>query len=795
MNKKSTSLILFYLALGLITYSEADYSFKIIVKYPFASAKYDSIGNIIGADSLVRFRPVKPIIFRTESESLYQESKTDSLGCASFLFEKWSDDTLITPENILRMSIDFPHTEQVIRIGDSIIFQHLRYFDIDFQRNPDEIEIILPMTVYRQTFTIGDPNWLNTFNFAIMNDMHIGENFDDFGTSGWEDDTISGQTNAVIQNNENVVAAINNTTPDFVAVLGDVTDSGERSEFKYVRKILGNLQQKPYVAIVGNHDVWPYSIGSEANVPDDCFVGEYFYDGFKTMFDSVALNFANWSKPTEFSSSPDNYSYYLNSSFNYQNYKCINVDFNCRSSWAVQGVWPEADIQIWSLDWIDDQEDLATDNLRKLLVLGHHPLLNSAPRCFNADEIHHISDQGLKNNRPIAYWIGGHIHGECTFHPNRIDTTFYNSDTVAFVITLTDLPAKEGHYSYVRVFDKAKATIVHTPPSLPLPVTIRFTADYEWIENAYAPLNYHWDFGDGNTTTTIFPTYTHVYHLPGGPDTVYKVILTVTTSSGRKVSVAKILRVADSPYNLYAEYVKEDSVKLCWAFDHYDRVLYYIIKRNGQTIATVPSSGWIYTIYIDASVQRGQLYNYEVSVKYKPGLGYPDSPPAKLTVQTPWLDAPTLSISEFSWTHVKLSWIDNSIYTHDFQIARWDDITNQWNYSYKTNWTDTLFTDNIEFPHKYKYKVMAWDNGHSSNWSNEVELTAGAVALLDNDSLNYCNNGAKSAIFGDTIHLIYYNYQENYIVYRRSIDGGNSFPNCLKNTNPFYPLTDRNFTI
>ncbi len=232
MNKKSTSIVLFYLALGFLTYSEANYSFKVIVKYPFASAKYDSMHQIIGADSMVRFRPLKVIIFRTETESLYQESVTDSLGCAIFLFDKWPDNTPVTLDNILKMAIDFPNTERVIRIDDKITFEPLKYCDVNFRESPKEIEIILPMTVYRQTFTIGNPNWLNTFNFALMNDMHIGEGFDDFGTCGWDDDTTSGQTNAVIQNNENVVTAINNTMPDFIAVLGDITGSGESSEFK-----------------------------------------------------------------------------------------------------------------------------------------------------------------------------------------------------------------------------------------------------------------------------------------------------------------------------------------------------------------------------------------------------------------------------------------------------------------------------------------------------------------------------------------------------------------------------------
>uniref|UniRef100_A0A7V1EIL4 Uncharacterized protein n=1 Tax=candidate division WOR-3 bacterium TaxID=2052148 RepID=A0A7V1EIL4_UNCW3 len=92
---------------------------------------------------------------------------------------------------------------------------------IDFRRSPEKIEIILPMTVTKDEFTIGSTSWLNVCNFAIMNDMHIGEGDNDFGTSGWDDSDDPNQTNTVIQNNKNVVAAINNLSLDFITVLVD----------------------------------------------------------------------------------------------------------------------------------------------------------------------------------------------------------------------------------------------------------------------------------------------------------------------------------------------------------------------------------------------------------------------------------------------------------------------------------------------------------------------------------------------------------------------------------------------
>lgn len=264
MVRKNKFLILICYSIISIHTAVASYSFRTVIKYPFASAhyEYDSLGNmILIVDSLARFKPIKPIIFRTETESLYQVSATNDSGYAIFTFEEWEDKTPVALDNVTRMVIDFPNTDRVIRVGNKITFEHLKYSDIDFRRNPNEIEIVLPMTVTKDEFTIGDPSWLNVCNFAIMNDLHIGEdvpNWPDFGTNGWCDDTIAGQTNEYIQNNENIVAAINYLQPDFVVILGDVTDSGEKSEFKLTRKILGQLLRKPYMPIMENHDIWPY---------------------------------------------------------------------------------------------------------------------------------------------------------------------------------------------------------------------------------------------------------------------------------------------------------------------------------------------------------------------------------------------------------------------------------------------------------------------------------------------------------------------------------------------------------
>ncbi|MEO0190633.1 MAG: hypothetical protein ABIL18_06605, partial [candidate division WOR-3 bacterium] len=50
---------------------------------------------------------------------------------------------------------------------------------------------------------------------AIMNDMHIGEGYNDFGTYGWNDaDSGHAPNNEYIINNYNVVVHINQHNPE-----------------------------------------------------------------------------------------------------------------------------------------------------------------------------------------------------------------------------------------------------------------------------------------------------------------------------------------------------------------------------------------------------------------------------------------------------------------------------------------------------------------------------------------------------------------------------------------------------
>lgn len=249
-----------FISIIFIKSVNANYSFKITIKHPFLTEHYDSLGNVI-SDSFARFMKVKPIIYRSEIDSVYSESETNDSGYAFFNFEYWDDEKPVELNDIIRRAIDFPYTDEAIGEGDNVTFKHMIIHDIDIESQPYDIEIVLPMTVTVDEFIVGDTTWFNICNIAVMNDMQVGEypwpNWSDFETDGWNDYDENIDSNDVIGNNRNVAAHIRDQSDaTFAVILGDISSSAESSEFQRAREIC-NLTNRSYIPIPGNHDPWP----------------------------------------------------------------------------------------------------------------------------------------------------------------------------------------------------------------------------------------------------------------------------------------------------------------------------------------------------------------------------------------------------------------------------------------------------------------------------------------------------------------------------------------------------------
>jgi len=138
-------------------------------------------------------------------------------------------------------------------------------------------------------------NW----SFAVITDLHIGYNSSpwdpdndgspeiDYCGKGWNDAKpspdegnyyITGMlTNAI----NTIIKEREDYNIKFVVVLGDISDTAERSEFYKAREILNRLNDPngdgdtkdgiPYIPLIGNHDIWPYTqdIGKHSINPLD----------------------------------------------------------------------------------------------------------------------------------------------------------------------------------------------------------------------------------------------------------------------------------------------------------------------------------------------------------------------------------------------------------------------------------------------------------------------------------------------------------------------------------------------
>ncbi len=119
-------------------------------------------------------------------------------------------------------------------------------------------------------------------SFAIITDIHIGFGIPDYypegaKTSPWLD-TLKGDEGHYYRNTynptggpkskaleraiETIIKEKNNYDIKFVVILGDISDRAEKSEFLRAREILNRLNDAdlPYIPLIGNHDVWPYTL-------------------------------------------------------------------------------------------------------------------------------------------------------------------------------------------------------------------------------------------------------------------------------------------------------------------------------------------------------------------------------------------------------------------------------------------------------------------------------------------------------------------------------------------------------
>lgn len=109
------------------------------------------------------------------------------------------------------------------------------------------------------------------FRLGILSDIHIGEGC--ASPYNYEENCYS------VENARRTVDYINShlkSQIDLIIITGDITGSGQRTEYVKANEILQGLSV-PWVPLIGNHDTWPYSDTWEhATADGDAYFGEIF---------------------------------------------------------------------------------------------------------------------------------------------------------------------------------------------------------------------------------------------------------------------------------------------------------------------------------------------------------------------------------------------------------------------------------------------------------------------------------------------------------------------------------------
>lgn len=320
------------------------------------------------------------------------------------------------------------------------------------------------------------PESVYQYSFIQLTDVHIGEGVDDYGTFGYLD-TMPAVDNGAPANalrasvewiNQNYLSK----NIKFVIVSGDLTDSGEKSEFQMFKSIMDNCQI-PYVPLMGNHDTWPYYNAKPDVVSlepkGDSMINEIFAEQF-TLLKSF---FKNWDDGTRLTTiwnpQSKNYNNLQNFTFQYSNTNFILADFNPRYPARFPpgpGIGPEAELLNFpggTFPFIK-QSLQNLDNLynKNTVFVSHHPPVRDGwgfVNAFSTDEYNQLGDLFLPFSNKMGLWLAGHVH-------RRHIYTFAAKNRTIPLMDVVETPSnkeyEKGSFLVVNVYESPISTAVNT---------------------------------------------------------------------------------------------------------------------------------------------------------------------------------------------------------------------------------------------------------------------------------------------------------------------------------------------
>jgi predicted MPP superfamily phosphohydrolase len=313
------------------------------------------------------------------------------------------------------------------------------------------------------------------FSFAHITDTHIGEGLGDYGTAGFfNDEPPAVDSSKPARRLQTAVDWINANRLDkniqFAIVSGDLTDSGEKSEFLKFKAIMDNLDV-PYVPGIGNHDVWPYVRYQQEAVTacGDSVMNEVFED----VFDRAKVFFTNWDDGTRslrtFNPETSGEHYFHNFSFEYDGTVFYMMDFNPRYhvSKPEPGIGPEPQLMDWEGGsfrwWKNSLAQNPTKRNKNIFITSHHPptkefLIMLAGFTFDINEYDKLTKMLEPYRQHLALWMGGHIHRDLDY----IISTLSGNNIVRVREMAANKEFESAHFQVVHVYEIPNATAIQT---------------------------------------------------------------------------------------------------------------------------------------------------------------------------------------------------------------------------------------------------------------------------------------------------------------------------------------------
>jgi 3',5'-cyclic AMP phosphodiesterase CpdA len=316
------------------------------------------------------------------------------------------------------------------------------------------------------------PGYQWSFSFVQLTDIHIGEGTEEFGTNGYMDTLTGSETGESIDRLNYAVQWINQNyiqqKISFVIITGDLTESGERSEFYKAKEILDQLII-PYIPIPGNHDIWPHSdAGDSPRADGDSLINHLFVDRFAAL----STEFPGWNNGTRLTPAPysvaNGRSYFFNFYFPLGSYYFLCADFNSRQHKPVFFNGSNVDGQMHNIPggtWPYFQHVLTNEIPQEdenIIIFSHHPMASESwnfANAFSYAEYDTISTFIQPFTSSLSTWFAGHIHRDENYN---IATWAGSPNIVSGYETESNKELEYGHFRLVKVYDSIQ--VFHNNP-------------------------------------------------------------------------------------------------------------------------------------------------------------------------------------------------------------------------------------------------------------------------------------------------------------------------------------------